>query len=128
MKKLILFLSILALALTARAQATGLPTPTTHEASLSWTNACPSGVTCTFNVYVCYGVATGCTTSTGTWNLANSTPLSTTSYVYTNVGVGDTYNFLVYALANGDTSSPSNEVSGTIPQGPVAPVASITAQ
>jgi hypothetical protein len=123
MKKLFLILSIFVLfiSIEARAQAGSLPTATVHQASLSWTNACASGVTCTFNVYRCTGAAASCPTTGTSWTLLTTTALTGTIYVDTAVTQNTTYSYVVYALASGDTAGPSNEASGTIPLGPTAP-------
>lgn len=133
MKKLILAALSFVLLLATKAQAqtnlVALPSATPHQITLNWNNACPSGTTCTFTVYRCTGNATVCTSTSTNWQLLTLTALSATNYLDTAVTQSTTYSYEVYAIANGDTSAPSNETSATVPQGPVTPTnATSTAQ
>lgn len=135
MKKIVFACAALVMmiaALSVQAQTTALPAATQHQVSLSWTNACSSSLTCTFNVYRCAGSASTCTATSTNWQLMNSSSISATAYSDAAVTTGSTYSYEVYAVAtvNGtlETSSPSNEVTVTVPLGPAPPVATGSAQ
>jgi hypothetical protein len=136
MRKILLSLFALAsFAVPAAAQTNlqALPAPTQHAINLTWTNACPSGVTCTFDAYRCAGAVAACPDVTvggsAIWLKLNSTPVSGTAFQDSTVSqVGGTvYSYVVYADATvsgtAEMAGPSNEVAATIPLGPVAPAA-----
>ena len=144
MKRIFAALAVLILgmvATTARAQTNlqALPAATAAKAyavNLTWNNGCASGITCTFDAYVCTGTAAACPTtgSQQLWLKLNSSPITTLTYQDARPTVllpGVTVSYVVYANANGQTAGPSNEAVVALPLAPVAPsslAATATAQ
>ena len=79
-----------------------------HAANLSWTASTTSGVT--YNVY-------RATASTGPFTTPlNTSPITGTTYKDTTVTTGQTYYYVVTAVASGGTQSADSSVAqGTIP-------------
>jgi len=82
----------------------------THDAILSWTARTTSGVV-GYNVY--RGTASGGESATP----LNSSPINGTTYTDATVQAGQTYYYVVTAVASDDAtqSANSNEVSATVP-------------
>ena len=134
--KRILFLIALALCFSHHGLAAqtlvAAPVGTTHQVNVSWTNTCPSSMTCTFNVYQCAGAVSACSLTAAVWQLVNASPIVGTSYSTSAVTAGSTYSYFVNALATiggvAETSPPSNEVAVTVPLGPTAPTVTAMGQ
>jgi hypothetical protein len=129
MKRIFVLTVLILGCLTINAQATCptgqtcivAPTATANAVGLTGTNACVSGMTCTFNFYRCVGTNAQCSLTSAVWVLANSTPTTTVAYTDTAVTPGVTYSYFADALANGLTSGPSNVATVTVPLAPSAP-------
>jgi len=102
-----------------------LPTPTIQSVILTWQQGCPAEENCQFNVYQCIQMTGACSLSDpSNWLLLNSQPLSALTFTDTTVGAGgQAYSYVVFAVANGETSPPSNEVTLNLPLSPGAPAA-----
>ena len=80
-----------------------------HDVVLSWTDS-PSGGIAGYDIF--RGTTSGGENTTP----LNSTPVSSATYVDTNVTPGSTYYYVVTAVASNGTQSPaSNEASGAVP-------------
>ena len=113
MRKLLLALSIaLALAPLARAQKP-TATATSHSVTLTWTGSTSPGVT-SYNVY-------RASTSGGPYGQIASVTAPATTYTDTNVSAGETYYYVVTAVASSSESGYSNEASAIVPSGSSAP-------
>lgn len=78
-----------------------------YAVNLSWTASTTDGV----GYYIYRGTVTG-----GPYVKLNSSPVDTTSFMDTGIASGQTYYYVVAAVdANGIESSPSNQVSASIP-------------
>ena len=83
---------------------TGVPA---HSATLNWTASTSTVIG--YNVY--RGTVSG-----GPYTLLNPSPVAATQYVDSTVAAGQTYYYVVTAVASGDAqSADSNQVSATIP-------------
>jgi hypothetical protein len=82
----------------------------THDVILSWAASTTSGV-------VGYNVFRGATSGGETATPLNSSPLNGTTYTDATVQAGQTYYYVVTAVASNDVtqSADSNEVSATVP-------------
>jgi hypothetical protein len=82
----------------------------THDVILSWTASTTPGV-------VGYNVFRGATSGGESTTPLNSSPINGTTYADATVQAGQTYYYVVTAVASGDVtqSADSNEVSATVP-------------
>lgn len=87
--------------------------PTVHQASLTWTQSTGTGLTsnCIYRSQV----------SGGPYTQLTCTASPATSYVDLSVVGGQTYYYVVTAVAGTQESAFSNEVKAVIPQSPPAP-------
>jgi titin len=81
-----------------------------HDVILSWTASTTTGV-------VGYNVYRGTTSGGESATPLNSSPVNGTTYTDTTVQAGQTYYYVVTAVASNDVtqSADSNEVSATVP-------------
>lgn len=117
MKYFVAILALLAVFLALPAQG-----QTAHAVGLSWATGTGGGSPSGFNVYRTT-TSGGCSTVTATGcTKVGSTSASTTTFTDTTVQGGTTYFWVVTAFNSTGESTPSNQVTATIPPDvPTAP-------
>jgi hypothetical protein len=103
----IIWVSLMAMALTAG------PTLAQHSASLTWTASSDATANPTLG-YNVYRLASACpATGTAGFTKLNATPLTSTAFSDTNVGLGNSC-YYVTATLNGAESVPSNTAPAVV--------------
>lgn len=123
MKRFLVLLASLALAISANAQAATVtpPAATSHQVTLIWTSTCPQAMNCSFIPYRIGGTCPANLLSPG-WTQLPTTAVNTGTAIDTSVTAATQYSYFVESVAmiNGtpQNSGPSNCTTVTVPNGP----------